>query len=151
MRAKLVGLAVVIIVAWAPATAFGHDVGTGAGHLAEDAATHTAAEEAQLTQHTRAATAKDVRAAAAAVVGNENQVGSWGPLMKWPVVGIHEALLPNGKVLAYDSVGDAATEKFTDPHRRAFSTTRTTRGAWGRTWRASAGTRRARRFATGRC
>ena len=32
--------------------------------------------------------------------------------MNWPVVGIHVALLPNGKVLAYDSVGDAATETF---------------------------------------
>ena len=32
--------------------------------------------------------------------------------MNWPVVGIHEALLPNGKVLAYDTVGDAATETF---------------------------------------
>jgi hypothetical protein len=28
------------------------------------------------------------------------------------VVGIHVSLLPNGKVLAFDSVGDAATETF---------------------------------------
>ena len=51
-------------------------------------------------------------AAAAAVVGNEHEVGSWGPLVDWPVVGVHVALLPNGKVLAYDSVGDRATETF---------------------------------------
>ena len=44
--------------------------------------------------------------------GNEHEVGSWGPLVDWPVVGVHVALLPNGKVLAYDSVGDAATETF---------------------------------------
>jgi hypothetical protein len=37
-----------------------------------------------------------------------------GQVTNWPVVGIHVALLPNGKVLAWDSVGDAATEKFTD-------------------------------------
>ena len=40
------------------------------------------------------------------------QVGQWGPVAPWPVVGIHVALLPNGKVLAFDTVGDAATETF---------------------------------------
>ena len=40
--------------------------------------------------------------------------GQWGPVVNWPVVGIHVALLPNGKVLAWDSVGDAATESFPD-------------------------------------
>ena len=46
------------------------------------------------------------RAAAAAVTGNEHEVGQWGPVVDWPVVGVHVALLENGKVLAYDSVGD---------------------------------------------
>jgi hypothetical protein len=36
-------------------------------------------------------------------------VGQWGPVADWPVVGVHVALLKNWKVLAYDSVGDAAT------------------------------------------
>jgi hypothetical protein len=108
----LVGLAVSAALAAWPAAAFPHDVSTSAGHLAEDAAPHDAAVESLLTKNTRTATAQDARAAAAAVVGNEHEVGSWGPLMNWPVVGIHEALLPNGKVLAYDSVGDAATETF---------------------------------------
>ena len=112
MRLGLVGLAVSAALAAWPAAAFAHDVSTSAGHLAEDAAPHDAAVESQLTEHTRTATAQDARAAAAAVVGNEHEVGSWGQLMNWPVVGIHEALLPNGKVLAYDSVGDAATETF---------------------------------------
>jgi hypothetical protein len=114
MRMGLVGLAVSVAVAAWPAMALAHDVGTGPGHSAEDAVVHDAAQEARLTKHTRAATASDAQAAAAAAVGNEQDVGSWGPLMNWPVVGIHEALLPNGKVLAYDSVGDAATEKFTN-------------------------------------
>ena len=33
-------------------------------------------------------------------------------MVDWPVVGTHVALLPNGKVLAYDSVGDKATETY---------------------------------------
>ena len=75
---------------------------------------------AEARAETFAATAADAQAAAAAVAGNEHQVGSWGPLVDWPVVGVHVALLPNGKVLAYDSVGDAATETFpVHDHTRA--------------------------------
>ena len=44
--------------------------------------------------------------AAAAVAGDEGEVGQWGPVIDWPVVGIHMALLQNGKVLAYDSSAD---------------------------------------------
>jgi hypothetical protein len=33
-------------------------------------------------------------------------------VVDWPVVGVHVALLANGKVLAYDSVGDNATETY---------------------------------------
>ncbi len=49
-------------------------------------------------------------------------------------MGIHVALLPNGKVLAWDSVGDAATEKFAD-HTFTRATvydpvTRTQTAAW---------------------
>lgn len=42
--------------------------------------------------------------------GNEHLVGRWSPVFEWPVVGIFNALMPNGKVLAWDSVGDAAAE-----------------------------------------
>ena len=81
---------------------------------------HTPALEGKLTRRTAAATRPDVRAAAVAVAGNEHDVGSWGPLVDWPVVGINTALLPNGKVLAYDSVGDGATESFpVHDHTRA--------------------------------
>jgi chitodextrinase len=114
MRVGLVGLAVSIaIAAWGPAVASGHHgFTTAAGHMAEDDAPHDAAQEAALTRKTALATATDAAVAAAAAAGNEDQVGTWGPLVNWPVVGIHVALLPNGKVLAYDSVGDAATETF---------------------------------------
>ena len=46
------------------------------------------------------------------MTGTEGDVGQWGPVIDWPVVGVHVALLPNGKVLAYDSVGDNATETY---------------------------------------
>ena len=43
-----------------------------------------------------------------------------GPVVNWPVVGVHVALLSNGKVLAYDSVGDNATETYpVHDHTRA--------------------------------
>ena len=37
------------------------------------------------------------------MVGNEGEVGQWGPVVDWPVVGIQVALLANGKVLAWDA------------------------------------------------
>ena len=41
-------------------------------------------------------------------------------MVDWPVVGVHVALMPNGKVLAYDSVGDNATETYpVHDHTRA--------------------------------
>src|SRR6185295_15436417 len=92
-----------------------HDgVSTAAGHAAEDAVVHTAAQERALDAHTRAVSGADARlaAAAAAVVGGPQDVGQWGPVVPWPVVQIHEALLANGKVLAYDSIGDNATETY---------------------------------------
>ena len=96
-----------------------HDVvDTAAGHAAEDAVVHTAAQESMLDADTRAVTAKD--AAAAAVAGTPQDVGEWGPVVDWPVIGVHVALLPNGKVLAYDSVGDNATETYpVQDHTRA--------------------------------
>jgi hypothetical protein len=89
-------------------------VGTHADHLAQDSVSRDAATDSRLTPRTRAATASDARLAAAAVAGSEHEVGSWGPLVDWPVVGIHAALLPNGKVLAWDSVGDRAAESYTE-------------------------------------
>ena len=81
---------------------------------------HDPAEERRLERRTRAATAADAEAAAAAVTGDEGQVGQWGPVVDWPVVAVHAALLENGKVLAYDSVGDNAAETYpVHDHTRA--------------------------------
>src|SRR5215208_3542629 len=81
------------------------------GHLEEDAVVHDGAQEARLAGRTSRATAADaVTAAQAVAAGNEGDVGQWGPVTDWPVVGIHNALLPDGRVLAYDSINDKATE-----------------------------------------
>jgi hypothetical protein len=90
------------------------------GHVEEDSVVHGPAEERRLERRTSAATATDAEAAAATVTGNEGQVGHWGPVVDWPVVGVHVALLKNWKVLAYDSVGDNATETYeVHDHTRA--------------------------------
>ena len=95
-----------------PAFALAHPVNTPEGHRAEDEVVHDAATEARLNRETRLRSAVESQAAAAAVAADPGQVGQWGPVVDWPVVGIHVALLPNGKVLAWDSVGDRATESF---------------------------------------
>ena len=114
MSARRAAIAVSIALAGAaiclpPALAHGHE---GRSHQAEDSAPHAAADEARLGSFTSRATARDAANAAAAVTGTEGDVGQWGPVVNWPVVGVHVALLPNGKVLAYDSIGDRATENY---------------------------------------
>ncbi len=109
-RASLV-VSAVLLALLAPAAAGAHT--TAEGHAAEDAsAPKTLQQERALTRETQAATAVDARVAAAAVPGTEGEVGSWSAPVDWPVVGVHVALLPNGKVLAYDSIGDNATETY---------------------------------------
>ena len=83
------------------------------GHFEEDSvAPLSPHKQRRLDRHTLAASATDAATAAASVTGNEGQVGRWGPVVDWPVVAVHMALLPNGKVLAYDSMGDNATETY---------------------------------------
>ena len=111
MRIRRAVFVVLALAAWAPGTAL---AGGGTDHLAQDAVVHDAAVEPSMAAATRAATAPDARAAAAAVAGDEHVAGRWGPLTDWPVVGVHVALMPDGKVLAYDSVGDKATETYAE-------------------------------------
>jgi hypothetical protein len=116
-----VALVASIFATGAPTAALAHyGVSTVQGHFEEDSVVHSPAKERRLERRTRAATARDAEAAAAAVTGNEGQVGQWGPVVDWPVVGVHVALLENGKVLAYDSVGDQAAETYeVHDHTRA--------------------------------
>ncbi|MEV4707906.1 galactose oxidase-like domain-containing protein [Actinoplanes sp. NPDC049316] len=50
----------------------------------------------------------------AAVVADPGQSGSWSPVINTPVVPVFQAMLPNGKVLIWDSVGDNAAESYPD-------------------------------------
>lgn len=100
-----------LIALTAPAGALAQK--TAEDHKQDDtSAPKTPQEERALTQETQQATAADARAAARAVAGPPNEVGTWSAPVAWPVVGVHVALLPDGKVLAYDSVGDNATETY---------------------------------------
>jgi hypothetical protein len=119
--ASVVVTALVVIAFFAPGVGADDGVMTADGHAAEDAVVHTAAQERALDAHTRSVTAFAASAAAAATAGAPPQdVGQWGPVVDWPVVGVHVALLPNGKVLAYDSIGDHATESYpVQDHTRA--------------------------------
>ena len=116
-----VALAASIFATGTPTPARAHDTSTVLGHLEEDSvAPPDPATERQYERHTSAATAADAAAAAATVTDDAGQVGQWGPVVNWPVVAVHMALLPNGKVLAYDSMGDNATETFpVQDHTRA--------------------------------
>jgi Domain of unknown function (DUF1929)/Bacterial Ig domain len=85
---------------------------TGRDHVEEDAVSHDPAMETRFNQLTKALSA--VESQAATVAGTEGEVGQWGPVADWPLVPMHAALLPNGKVLAYDNVGDMAPENYPD-------------------------------------
>ena len=120
-RSSVLFIAAVLVAALLAPGAGAHDgIMTPAGHAAEDAVVLTAKQERTLDAHTRAVSAKYARAAAAMIAGGAQDVGEWGPVVDWPVIGVHVALLPNGKVLAYDSIGDNATETYpVQDHTRA--------------------------------
>ena len=106
-------IASLVVATFVAAGAWAHEgVETAAGHALEDSVAHSAAQERALDDHTRAVTGFAAAAAAAAAVGAPQDEGQWGPVVDWPVIGVHVALLSNGKVLAYDSVGDNATETY---------------------------------------
>src|SRR4051794_36692357 len=119
MIARSAAIAIsIVVLGLLPSGAMAHGEQS---HAAEDAvpANHLA-NEPRLQRMTNQKTARDAAAAAAAVTGTEGDVGEWGPITDWPVVGVHVALLPNGKVLAYDSIGDHATETYPiQDHTRA--------------------------------
>jgi hypothetical protein len=101
----------------APAIAPAHEVATGQGHAAEDSvALKDAATERRIADATVTRSAADASAAAAAVAADPGVSGQWGPLTDWPAVAIHDALLPNGKVVAWDAsnLNDQSYTKTTD-------------------------------------
>ncbi|MFI7540328.1 galactose oxidase-like domain-containing protein [Actinoplanes sp. NPDC049599] len=105
--------------AQAPAPAHAHQL-DDAEHLAEDLVgtpmrvieERTAQNAARIQRETgrRPGTART----GAAVAADPGQSGSWSPVVGTPVVPVFEAVLPNGKVLIWDSVGDKAAESYPD-------------------------------------
>jgi hypothetical protein len=69
------------------------------------------ADRVQRQTGLRPGTAARGKAQLAADVG---QSGSWSPVVDTPVVPVFQAVLPDGKVLIWDSVGDGATESYPD-------------------------------------
>jgi Domain of unknown function (DUF1929) len=60
--------------------------------------------------YNKSGTGSNARALVAAV--DPGQGGKWEGPYDWPVVAVHATLLPNGRVLAYDSVGNQPTESY---------------------------------------
>ena len=116
----LLGMGLVLIVTGgALAATKATTVDTPQGHAAEDNVVLTPSAEAQLSRESALSNAA-ARAKVATVTGSPDVVGQWGPVVPWPVVAINAALLPNGKVLAYDSMGDLPTESYlVQDHTRA--------------------------------
>jgi len=119
-RLGITVLAAATVFVIAPSADAHESVDTAAGHAAEDSVVHTPVQERALDKYTRNATRSKAWAAAAEVTGGPQDVGQWSPVVDWPVVAINTALLANGKVLAYDSIGDNATESYpVQDHTRA--------------------------------
>ena len=51
---------------------------------------------------------------AVAAAADPGQGGQWSAVRDTPVVPVFQAVLPNGKVLMWDSVGDKATGNYPD-------------------------------------
>ncbi len=114
-----------------PASAHPTDAGlTDAEHAAQDLVgtpistveQQTAANARKITEvtgvrpgrRTAAATASRVERRAAAAASDPGVGGQWGAVTGTEVVPIFQAVLPNGKVLMWDSVGDNAAETYPD-------------------------------------
>lgn len=103
---RFAAIAAVLAALVVPASSRAHETGTmdtAQEHMEEDSVSLTQGEERRLERHTDEVTAGDATRAEALVADDPGQVGLWGPVDPWPVVGIHMALLTDGKVLAYDS------------------------------------------------
>ncbi|MFF5292813.1 galactose oxidase-like domain-containing protein [Paractinoplanes globisporus] len=74
----------------------------------------TAENAARIQRQTGVRPGTAPRVKAAAVSADPGLSGSWSPVVDTPVVPVFDALLPNGKVLIWDSVGDNAAESYPD-------------------------------------
>jgi hypothetical protein len=97
-----------------------HGPDDGREHMAEDLVGTPMRVVEKRTAETAARIQREtgVRPGAArtrtAVVADPGLSGSWSPVVGTPVVPVFTAVLPNGKVLIWDSVGDDAAESYPD-------------------------------------
>jgi len=98
----------------AAARAENRSVETPQGHASEDFVELSPSQETRLSAVTAAKTKAAAARADALTAGDPGQVGSWGPVVPWPVVAVHATVLPSGMVLAYASVGTKATESYAE-------------------------------------
>ncbi|GAA2854674.1 hypothetical protein Acy02nite_73840 [Actinoplanes cyaneus] len=101
----------------------GDDHDDAVEHMAEDLAgtpmhvieEKTAANAARIQKQTGVRPGKArVTAKATAAAADPGTSGYWSAVVDTPVVPIFQAVLPNGKVLIWDSVGDNAAESYPD-------------------------------------
>ena len=100
------GTTAVALVAVGNASA--HGVATPRGHALEDSVVLSPSAQKHQNHETKVTSAAASRADA--VSGTPDEIGQWGPVVNWPVVAIFTSLLPNGKVLAYDSASDSLAD-----------------------------------------
>jgi hypothetical protein len=103
-----------ISLAALPGGAAGDSVATPQGHAAEDDVELSPATEMRMSRLSMKKTAGAAARAAAGTAGDPGEVGEWGPVEEWPVVPVWAALMPDGKVLGYASVGTKATESYAE-------------------------------------
>src|SRR3954471_12650779 len=111
-----IAVVVALVAALAtPAAAGAHPLTAAEQHAAADlAGVPVTTLERRVNRLARQLGHRPGTAARAAAVGDPGTVGSWSGVIPAPVIPIFEALLPSGKILMWDSVGDNATETYTD-------------------------------------
>jgi hypothetical protein len=106
---RLAGAAVLTLfgaLAVSAPAASAHESAAGS-HRSIDTVRLSPARQAQLVQRAAQLTALS---AEAVTPGTEHLVGTWEAPRDWSIVGVFLSLLPNGKVLAFDSVNDQPAE-----------------------------------------
>ena len=87
----VLGASILVNLVPAPAVAHPGHFKTARGHFEQDSVVHTPAIERRLERRTARVTSKDVASAKRGVPRDPGQVGDWGPVVHWPVVGVHVA------------------------------------------------------------
>jgi fibronectin type 3 domain-containing protein len=89
------------------------DMSDATAHAREDAVTLDPETEARLSANMRPGNGVRLPVAGERIAANNHVAGAWSAVQPWPIIAIHASVLPNGQVLAYDSVGNAPTESYT--------------------------------------